>query len=80
MTTPSQRKRAQGMTARQRLFCLHYLKQLNSTQAAIQAGYSKKTAKAAGSRLLTNVNVAAEIQKRMDQRARRSAGFGPAGS
>jgi phage terminase small subunit len=65
------RKAKHGLTPRQRIFCLEFLKDLNSTQAAIRAGYSKRTAKAAGSRLLTNVNVAAEIQKGMDRRAKR---------
>lgn len=32
------------MTAKQRLFCDEYLVDLNATQAAIRAGYSKKTA------------------------------------
>ncbi len=48
---------------RQRLFVLEYLVDRNATQAAIRAGYSEKTAKQIGSRLLTNVDVAAEIQK-----------------
>jgi phage terminase small subunit len=56
------------LTARQKLFALEYLKDLNATQAAIRAGYSARTAKAAASRLLTNVNLQAEIQKAMDRR------------
>lgn len=39
-----------------------YVKDLNATQAAIRAGYSAKTAKAQGSRLLTRVDVQAVIQ------------------
>lgn len=49
---------------RQQLFVHEYLVDRNATQAAIRAGYSEKTAKQIGSRLLTNVDVAAEIQKR----------------
>ena len=51
------------LTARQKLFALEYMNDLNATQAATRAGYSPRTARAAGSRLLTNVNVQAEIQE-----------------
>jgi phage terminase small subunit len=56
---------------RQRLFVLEYLKDLNATQAAIRAGYSPRTAEAAGSRLLRNVKVLAEIQAAMDKRSKK---------
>lgn len=46
---------------KQELFCLHYASTLNATQAAIQAGYSAKTAYSQGQRLLKNV----EIKKRI---------------
>lgn len=36
---------------------------LNSTRAAIRAGYSKKTARVQGSRLLTNAAIRAAIEK-----------------
>ncbi len=56
-------------TAKQRAFILEYPKDFNATQAAIRAGYSKKTARQAASRLLTNVH----IQEKMDEEfARRS--------
>lgn len=48
----------QKLTERQKRFCEEYLKDLNGTQAAIRAGYSKKTANEQSSRLLANVNVA----------------------
>jgi phage terminase small subunit len=51
------------LTARQKLFVLEYLKDLNATQAAIRAGYSPKTAQEQSSRLLSNVMVAEEIAK-----------------
>ena len=38
----------------------------NATDAAIQAGYSKKTAKEQGSRLLADVNVKAQVSKRAE--------------
>lgn len=46
-----------NLTPKQRLFCLEYLKDFNGTQAAIRAGYSKKTANEQASRLLANVNI-----------------------
>lgn len=43
------------LTLKQRKFCLAYLKSGNATQAAIEAGYSEKTAQEQSSRLLSNV-------------------------
>ena len=40
----------------------------NATQAAIQAGYSEKTARSAGQRLLTNVDIQSAIRSREEQR------------
>jgi phage terminase small subunit len=45
------------------MFVREYLKDLNATQAAIRAGYSKKTAIAQGSRLLTYADVREAIEK-----------------
>jgi phage terminase small subunit len=50
-----------SLTPKQRRFVAEYLVDLNATRAAIRAGYSAKTAPPAGSRLLTNVKVAAAI-------------------
>lgn len=50
-----------GLNPKQRLFVLEYLKDFNATEAAKRAGYSKKTAKQIGSRLLTQVDVSAAI-------------------
>lgn len=52
------------LTAKQQRFVEEYLVDLNATQAAIRAGYSKKTAQEQSSRLLSNVMVAAEIEAR----------------
>ena len=52
------------MTPKQKRFVKEYLVDLNATRAAISAGYSENTAESAGSRLLRNVNVKAEIDKR----------------
>lgn len=53
-------------------FVAEYLKTANATQAAITAGYSKKTAKVQGSRLLTNAAIAAAIAKAQAARAERT--------
>ena len=50
------------LTPRQQRFVDEYLIDLNATQAAIRAGYSKKTANAQAGRLLVNVSVQAAIQ------------------
>jgi phage terminase small subunit len=49
------------LTAKQARFVEEDLCDLNATQAAVRAGYSQKTAAVQGSRLLTNVKVAAAI-------------------
>ena len=57
------------LTNKQKIFCEEYQSDLNATQAAIRAGYSKATAKQQGSRLLTNVDVQAEVQRLIAERA-----------
>lgn len=52
------------LTDKQKRFVAEYLVDLNATAAAIRAGYSEKTACEQGSRLLANVKVQEEIQKR----------------
>lgn len=52
------------LTPKQQRFVDEYLVDLNATQAAIRAGYSKKTAKEQAARLLTKANTQAELQKR----------------
>ncbi|QXJ39574.1 Terminase small subunit [Parageobacillus caldoxylosilyticus] len=52
-----------GLTEKQRLFCLYYVKSFNATQAAIKAGYAPESAHVEGSRLLRNAKVAAEIKR-----------------
>ncbi|WP_161935081.1 terminase small subunit, partial [Lactococcus lactis] len=41
------------LTEKQKRFCDEYIKLGNATQAAINAGYSKRTARSQGQRLLT---------------------------
>ncbi len=54
---------AGNFTAKQQRFIQEYLIDYNGTQAAIRAGYSAKTAQEQASRLLSNVMVAAEIER-----------------
>ena len=46
-----------GLTPRQQSFISYYLVHLNATKAAALAGYSAKTSKSQGQRLLTNVDI-----------------------
>lgn len=57
---------------RQARFVDEYLIDLNGTQAAIRAGYSAKTANEQASRLLVNVSVQAQLQRRMKDREQRT--------
>lgn len=56
------------LTPKQTLFILEYLKDLNATQAAIRAGYSKKTAGQIGDENLKKPQIKAEIDKAMKER------------
>lgn len=53
---------------RYRRFIEHYLDCLNGTIAAQRAGYSAKTARQIGSQLLTNIDIRAEIERRLAER------------
>jgi phage terminase small subunit len=57
---------------RQQRFVQEYLIDLNATQAAIRAGYAKKTAEQAASRLLRNVKVQEAIQEAKKKRSVRT--------
>lgn len=60
------------MTPRQRRFVDEYLIDLDGKHAAIRAGYRRSDAKACGSRLLRQPDVAAAIAAAMAERARRT--------
>jgi len=60
------------LTPKQKRFVAEYLIDLNATQAAIRAGYSKNTAVAQGGRLLANVNIAAAVQRGAERREKRT--------
>lgn len=49
---------------RQKAFCEAYLASGNATDAAIKAGYSPRTARSIGQRLLTNVDIIQYLRKR----------------
>ena len=57
---------------RQIKFVEEYIKSLNATDAAIKAGYSEKTARSQGSRLLTNVDIQKAIQQAKAEREERT--------
>ena len=57
------------MTHRQELFIQEYIKTGNATSSAIKAGYSKRTAKSIGQRLLTFV----DIKKKIDELSQKVA-------
>lgn len=60
------------LTDSQVKFCLEYIKDFNATQAAIRAGYAKKSASVHASRMLSNANIQAYIQElaqKIEQRA-----------
>ena len=57
------------LTEKQKKFCDEYIKLGNATQAAINAGYSKRTARSQGQRLVTNVDIKNYIDERMEQLA-----------
>lgn len=59
------------LAPRQEMFVREYLIDLNATQAAVRAGYSKKTAMVQGCRLLRNAHVQEAIAKAKAARADR---------
>lgn len=56
------------LTAKQQRFCDEYLIDLNATQAAIRAGYSKKTARVIGAQNLSKLAVKNYINERMKEK------------
>ena len=56
------------MTEKQKRFCDEYLTDLNATQAAVRAGYSKKTAYSIGEENLRKPEIKEYIEKRMAEK------------
>ena len=71
-TKPRLRRPPRKLTEKARRFAHEYPIDLNATKAAKRAGYSKRTATAAASRLLRNVNVLAVIEQQVDRHIRRA--------
>lgn len=59
------------LNPRQQLFAREYLVDLNATQAAIRAGYSKRSASSIAERLLKKPEIRRRVQAGMDRRAKR---------
>ena len=55
------------MREKQKKFCDEYLKDRNATQAAIRAGYSKKTAYSIGNENLKKPELKAYIKQQLEQ-------------
>lgn len=60
-----------ALTPKQQRFVEEYLTDLNATQAAIRAGYSKRSANVTGARLLTNDSVSHAIAEAQAKRSAR---------
>ena len=60
------------LTPKQSTFVDEYLLDLNCTQAAIRAGYSKRTAYSQGQRLLKNVEVRRHLEAALKARSERT--------
>lgn len=58
-----------GFTKKQRVFVEEYLQCWNAAEAARRAGYSERTARTQGSKLLTKVDIQEEISKRIAEKA-----------
>lgn len=58
-----------ALNAKQLRFCEEYIVDLNATQAAIRAGYSEKSAKAQGCRLLTYEDVSRTVARLQQERS-----------
>jgi phage terminase small subunit len=59
------------LTKKQQAFVNEYLVDLNATQAAIRAGYSKSTSYSIGNENLNKPEIATAIQSAMDKRSKR---------
>ena len=60
------------LTLRQQRFIFEYLNCMNAAKSARNAGYSVKTARAAGHRLLTNVYIKSAIERGLDEQMHRA--------
>lgn len=63
---------AMRLNEKQKRFCLEYIIDLNATQAAIRAGYSKNTAGQQGHELLKHPEIEKQIERNMRERSERT--------
>lgn len=61
---------AKKLRAKTRAFIKEYLVDLNATQAAIRAGYGKKSARQVASKMLTKSYIQREVGKAMEKRSK----------
>ncbi len=73
MSTGTQAKPEKKLTPKQEMFCLEYLIDLNATQAAIRAGYSKKTAYSIGNENLSKPEISSRISELAAKRIERAS-------
>ena len=62
------RTKVRVLNARQEAFCQSYARYGNATRAAKEAGYSEKTARAQGCRLLTDADILTRIEQVKSER------------
>ena len=55
------------LTLKQKRFADEYIISGNATEAAVKAGYAKKSARVTASKLLTNANISEYIKSRMEE-------------
>lgn len=60
------------LTSKQEMFCQEYIKDFNATRAAIEAGYSKKSATVLGNETLRKPYIATRLQELMKEREERT--------
>ena len=60
------------MTPKQEKFCVEYLIDLNATQAALRAGYSKRTAYSIGNEILKKPEIKSRINELRSQEFKKS--------
>ena len=70
MTSNNERRRSE-LALKQEAFCREYVVDFNATRAAIRAGYSPKSARSTGHRLLTKDDISAEVAWLANERLER---------
>ena len=65
-------KTTQELNERQKRFCEEYIVDFNGTQAAIRAGYSKKTANEQAAQLLAKLSIQAYLKELIEKRNERT--------